>query len=82
MDLVQRGLVDDGADVSVFVQAVPELHLLGAGDELRPELVVDLSVCDDAARGHDDDRVLAAELQVDVLQERCPVLRHLDPDLV
>ena len=107
MDLLERGAVDDRADVGVVLEAVAEPQLLGALDELRLELVVDLLVRDHAARRgaalagraerrpedpldrevdvgvvHDDDRVLAAELEVDVLEVAAPPFcGTLDADL-
>ncbi len=106
VDLLERGLVDDRADVRVLLPADSEPELLGRAHEPRGELVVDALLRDHAARGgaalagsaerrpedaldgevevgvvEHDDRVLAAELEVDVLQAVGCVLRHLDAGL-
>src|SRR5215813_11378703 len=51
VDLVERGLVDDRADVGRVLPAVAELEALGGLDEVGDELVVDGLVRDHAARG-------------------------------
>src|SRR4029079_2125515 len=51
VDLVERSAVDDRTDVDVLLEAVAELELLRALDELRLERLVDLRPDDDAARG-------------------------------
>src|SRR5207248_10114298 len=106
VDLLERALVDDRADVGVVLPAGPEPHLLRSGDELRLQRVVDALLDDDATRGgaalaggaegrpddpvdgevevgvvEDDDGVLAAELEVDVLERVGRVPHHLDAGL-
>src|SRR5919205_346240 len=106
VDLLERALVDHGADVGLVLPAGAEAHLLGDRDELRLERVVHTVLDDHAARGRaalaggaegrpddpvdgqveigvveDDDRVLAAELEVDVLERVGRVPHHLDPGL-
>ena len=100
VDLLDRRLVDHGADVGVVLPRRADPQLLGARDELLLQLLVDAALHDHARRRgaalagraerrpddavdrevdvgvvHDDDRVLAAELEVDVLQLVGRVLR-------
>src|SRR6185503_7906073 len=51
VDLLERGLVDDRADVGVVLPAGPEPQLLDALDEARLELVVRALLDDHARRG-------------------------------
>ena len=106
VDLVERLLVDHGAEVGLGIPAGADPHLLGARDEPLLQLAVDRLVDDHAARGraalpggaegrpddplhrelevgvvHDDDRVLAAELEVDVLEVVGGRLRDRDSRL-
>ena len=106
VDLLERGGVDDGADVGVVLPARAEAQRLGALDEPCGEIVVEALVDDDAARRgaaltggterrpedpvdrevevgvvHDDDRVLAAELEVHVLEPLGRCLEHLHAGL-
>src|SRR5579862_4993393 len=93
VDLLQRSLVDDGADLGLVLTPPYEAQLLDALDETLLQGVVHLLVRDHARRSgaalarrpecrphdavdgeveirvvHDDDRVLAAELEVHVLE--------------